>query len=104
MEITATVDRIEGELAVLLLRGDEKVKFNLPVVFLAGIYEGDVVNIAITKDVVATDEAKGRVRFCVVNTVALSLKRHLYPVIPVPVVVSKNCTFSGDFPLRGVLA
>gem|GEM_PF-1703213 len=36
MEITATVDRIEGELAVLLLRGDEKVKFNLPVVFLAG--------------------------------------------------------------------
>jgi len=61
MEITATVDRIEGELAVLLLRGDEKVKFNLPVVFLAGIHEGDVVNIAITKDVVATDEAKERV-------------------------------------------
>ena len=42
MEITATVDRIEGELAVLRLRGDEKVKFNLPVVFLAGIYEGDL--------------------------------------------------------------
>ena len=57
MEITATVDRIEGELAVLLLRGDENVKFNLPVVFLAGINEGDVVNIAITKDAAATDEA-----------------------------------------------
>ena len=61
MEITATVDRIEGELAILLLRCDEKVNFNLPVVFLAGIKEGDVVNITITKDVVATDEAKERV-------------------------------------------
>ena len=61
MEITATVDRIEGELAVLLLSGDEKVKFNLPVVFLAGINEGDVVNITISKDNVATDEANERV-------------------------------------------
>ena len=31
-------------------------------VFLAGINEGDVVNIAITKDVVATDEAEERVK------------------------------------------
>jgi len=61
MEITATVDRIEGELAVLLLRGDEKAKFNLPVVFLAGINEGDVVEISITKDAAGTDEAKERV-------------------------------------------
>jgi len=61
MEITATMDRIEGVLAVLLLRGDEKVKFNFPVVFLAGINEGDVVNIDITKDATATDEAKERV-------------------------------------------
>jgi len=61
MEITAPVDRIEGELAVLLLRGDEKVNFNLPVVFLAGINEGDVVNITITKDVAATNETKERV-------------------------------------------
>ena len=48
MEITATVDRIEGELAVLFFRGDENVKFNLPLVFPAGINEGDVVNIVIT--------------------------------------------------------
>ena len=61
MEITATMDRIEGDLAVLLLRGDEKVKFNFPVVFLAGINEGDLVNITITKDAAATDEAKERV-------------------------------------------
>ena len=61
MEITATIDRIEGELAVLLLRGDKKVKFNFPLVFLAGIKEGDIVTIAITKDVVSTDEAKERV-------------------------------------------
>ena len=58
MEITASVDRIEGELAVLLLKGDAQFTFNLPVVFLAGINEGDVVDITITKDAAATDEAK----------------------------------------------
>jgi hypothetical protein len=61
MEITSTVDRIKGELAVLFLRGDTQVIFHLPVVFLAGIKEGDFVDITITKDVVATDEAKERV-------------------------------------------
>ena len=67
MEITATVDRIEGGLAVLLLRGDEKIKFNLPLVFLAGIKEGDVVDITITKDAAATDEAKERVSYLIEN-------------------------------------
>jgi len=43
------------------LCGDQQVTFDLLVVFLAGINEGDVVNIAITKDFVATDEAKERV-------------------------------------------
>jgi len=61
MKITAIVDRIEGELAVLLLRGDAQVTFNLPVVFLAGINEGDIVDITITKDAAATDEVKERV-------------------------------------------
>ena len=55
------MDRIEGKLVVLLLRVDEKVKFNFPVVFLAGVNEGDVVNITISKDDAATDEAKERV-------------------------------------------
>ena len=67
MEITATVDRIEGELAVLLLRGDENIKFNLPLIFLAGIKEGDVVDITITKDAAATDEAKERVSYLIEN-------------------------------------
>ena len=49
-------------MAVFLFRGDdEKIKLNLPVVFLAGINEGDVVTIKITKDAAATDEAKERV-------------------------------------------
>ena len=61
MNITAIVDRIEGELAVLLLRGDAQVTFNLPVVFLTGINEGDIVDITITKDAAATDEVKERV-------------------------------------------
>jgi hypothetical protein len=61
MEIKATLDRIEGEIGVLLFREDETVQFNLPAVFLAGIKEGDIVDITITKDVVGTDEAKERV-------------------------------------------
>ena len=61
MKIIAIVGRIEGELAVLLLRGDVQVTFNLPVVFLAGINEGDIVDITITKDAAAIDEAKERV-------------------------------------------
>jgi len=52
---------LKGEPAALLLRGDAQVTFNLPVVFLAVIKEGDVVTIDIMKDVVATDEAKERV-------------------------------------------
>ena len=40
MEITATVDRIEGEMAVLLLCGDAQVTFNLPAIFLVGIIDG----------------------------------------------------------------
>jgi hypothetical protein len=58
---------LKGELAVLLLRGDEKIKFNLPLVFLAGIKEGDVVDITITKDAAATDEAKERVSYLIEN-------------------------------------
>jgi len=61
MKIKATVDRIEGEVAVLLLRDDETVKFNLPAVFLAGIKEGDIVDITITKDIETTREARERV-------------------------------------------
>lgn len=55
------MDRIEGELGFLLLCGDAPVAFNLPVVFLAGIKGGDVVDITISKDTTATDEAKERV-------------------------------------------
>ncbi|MEI6842543.1 MAG: hypothetical protein WCK53_14840 [Methanomicrobiales archaeon] len=40
MEFTATVDRIEGELAVLLLCGDAQAKFNLLMGFLAGLKKG----------------------------------------------------------------
>lgn len=56
-----TVDRIEGQIATLLLREDEKIKFNLPVVLLPGIVEGDIVDITITKDTSSTNEVKGRV-------------------------------------------
>lgn len=61
MKITTPVDRIEGELAVLLLRGDAQITFNLPVFFLARINDLDIVDITITMDAAATDELKERV-------------------------------------------
>ena len=43
------------------------------------------------------------VRFRSVKTVAgLSLKNHVYAVIPVPIEVSLNCTVKGAVPLRGL--
>lgn len=57
----ATIDRIEGNLAVLILRDNETVKFNLPVVLLHEMSEGDMVDITITKDETSTNSAKERV-------------------------------------------
>lgn len=57
----ATIDRIEGTIAVLISRKDEEVRFSLPVTLLPpGSREGDIVTIGIEKDLTATDEEKER--------------------------------------------
>jgi len=57
----ATIDRIEGKLAVLLMGEDGKTKVNMPLGLLPdGCKEGDVLDIAITRDEKATEDAKKR--------------------------------------------
>ncbi|WP_292405893.1 MULTISPECIES: DUF3006 domain-containing protein [unclassified Methanoculleus] len=57
-----SLDRIEGDLAVLLLRENESIRFTLPLSLLPGdAREGDILEIAIRRDVAATTEARKRV-------------------------------------------
>lgn len=58
----AVIDRIEGELAVLLLGDMGEFKLNLPLSLLPdGCREGDVLNVSIERDQAATEQAKERV-------------------------------------------
>ncbi|PKL65134.1 MAG: DUF3006 domain-containing protein [Methanomicrobiales archaeon HGW-Methanomicrobiales-3] len=57
----ATIDRIEGTIAVLVTREDPPVIFNLPLSFLTDMREGDIVDITIRKDPESTKAAKARV-------------------------------------------
>ena len=57
----ATIDRVEGTMAVLILQDDEAVRFNIPVSFLPpGCREGDILTIGIERDTTGTKEAKER--------------------------------------------
>jgi hypothetical protein len=57
-----TLDRIEENVAVLLVRDEEIIKINIPLFLLpTGSKEGDILNIIITKDVQETEGAKERV-------------------------------------------
>jgi hypothetical protein len=57
-----TLDRIEGCTAVLLLRGDESIKIDVPLFLLPQeSKEGDILNISIERDVQETEAAKERV-------------------------------------------
>jgi hypothetical protein len=58
----ATLDRIEGTVAVLSSREDESVRVNVPVSLLpAGCREGDILTIRIERDRAATEDAQERV-------------------------------------------
>ena len=58
----AVIDRVEGDLAVLLLGEKGEFKLNIPLSLLPeGCKEGDVLNISIDRDSAATDQAKERV-------------------------------------------
>jgi hypothetical protein len=57
----AVIDRVEGEIAVLLL-GDESTKLNIPLSLLPdGCREGDILTISFERDVVGTEQTKERV-------------------------------------------
>jgi hypothetical protein len=57
----ATIDRIEGGIAVLIPRDDENLRIQLPVAALPpDCREGDIVTISIGRDSEATREAKDR--------------------------------------------
>jgi len=57
-----TLDRIEDGTAVLLLRDDESIKFNIPLYLLPQeSKEGDILDVSIDRDVQETEAAKERV-------------------------------------------
>lgn len=57
-----TLDRIEEDLAVLLVRDEEKIQINIPLVLLpSGSKEGDILDITVTKNIQETEAAKERV-------------------------------------------
>ena len=58
----AVIDRVEGELAVLLLGDKGEFRLNFPLSVLpAGCREGDILNISIERDLAATIQTKERV-------------------------------------------
>ncbi|MCP1663272.1 hypothetical protein J2T61_001980 [Methanocalculus sp. AMF5] len=58
----ATIDRFEGDFAVLLVRDDEDIKIDFPASLLpAGCVEGDIVDIGVTRDEQSTADARERV-------------------------------------------
>ncbi|WP_292462352.1 DUF3006 domain-containing protein [Methanolobus sp.] len=57
-----TLDRVEGDIAVLLVRDAETIKVDIPVSLLpSGSKEGDILDISVVKDEKETDDAKQRV-------------------------------------------
>ena len=57
-----TLDRIEENIAVLLVRDEESVRINIPLCLLPHeSREGDILDITITRNVQETEDAKERV-------------------------------------------
>ncbi len=62
MDTKATIDKVEGDLAVLLLRDDESIRLEIPVSLMPPeSKEGDIVDIQIEKDETTTQETRERV-------------------------------------------
>lgn len=56
-----TVDRFEGEIAVLLVRPEETQQILVPRELLPGVAEGDLLEITVRKEEGETEEARERV-------------------------------------------
>lgn len=60
--VKVVVDRIEEELAIIVLHEDDSVKFNLPVKYLpGGAEEGDHLQVSFTMDAESRESEKKRV-------------------------------------------
>lgn len=60
--VTVVVDRIEGDVAVLTVYEDDRVKFNLPVQYLPeGVGEGDHLQMGFAQDEDSRESARKRV-------------------------------------------
>jgi hypothetical protein len=57
----ATVDRLEGDYAVLLARPNEHEQILMPRRLFPSLKEGDIVDIVVTIDKMSSDEARERV-------------------------------------------
>lgn len=63
VEISAFVDRIEGDIAVILIGEEQDVRINLPLKYLpANVSEGHWLRISIEIDHKKTDAVRKRVR------------------------------------------
>jgi hypothetical protein len=59
MSMKATIDRIEGSIAVLIVHGDDLLRVNVPVLLLPpGCREGDILTLDIARDPKATESVK----------------------------------------------
>ncbi|WP_205804455.1 DUF3006 domain-containing protein [Methanolobus halotolerans] len=57
-----SLDRVEEDIAVLLVRDDESIKIDIPLPLLpSGCKEGDILDINIERDEKETEDAKKRV-------------------------------------------
>ena len=57
----ATIDRIDGSMALLVTQDEDPVTFNLPAAFIGEAREGDIVDITITRDPESTKATRERV-------------------------------------------
>ena len=61
MDLEITLDRFEGNLAILLVRDDETTQINVPISLLpAECEEGDILDIRIEKNTEKTKSARKR--------------------------------------------
>jgi len=56
-----TVDRFEGDTAVLLVRPDGNQQILFPRELLPGVEEGDILEVTATREIQETEEARERV-------------------------------------------
>lgn len=61
MNVEATVDRFEDGTAVLLVRPEERLRILIPRELVPGVREGDIVDVAIVRRELETEEARERV-------------------------------------------